>query len=62
MTKGAGITEKGEPYEARFPNKFWNLCVQYVARPQLISLNFQYSNFVDVHNQLRQADLSLEKK
>ena len=62
MTKGAGSTEKGEPYEARFPDKFGNLCVRYVARPQVISLYFKYSNVVDVHNQSRQADLSLEKK
>ena len=62
MTKGAGTTEKGGPYEARFPDKFENLCVWYVARPQVISLYFKYSNVIDVRNQSRQADLSLEKK
>ena len=62
MTKGAGTTEKGEPYEARFPDKFENLCVQCIARPQVISLYYKYSNFVDVQDQSRQADLILEKK
>ena len=62
MTKGAGITEKGEPYEARFLDKFGNLCVRYGARPQVIPFCFQYSNIVDVHNLSRQVDLSLEKK
>ena len=51
MAKGAGTTEKGEPYEAWFPDKFGSLCVLYVARPQVISLYFKYSNVVDVHNQ-----------
>ena len=62
MTKGAGTTKKREPYEAQFPDTFGNLCVRYVARPQVMSLYFKYSNIVDVHNQSRQADLSLEKK
>ena len=29
-TKGAGSTEKGEPYKARFPDKYGNLCVRHV--------------------------------
>ena len=62
MTKGARITEKEEPCEARFLDKFGNLCVRYITRPQVISLYFKYSNVVDVHSQSRQADLSLEKK
>ena len=61
-TRGAGSTTKGEPYEARFPDKYGNLCVRHIARPQVISLYFKYSNVVDIHNQSRQADLSLEKK
>ena len=36
--------------------------MQHVTRPQVIPLYFKYSNVVDVHNQSRQADLSLEKK
>ena len=52
-TTGAGSTEKGEPYEVRFPDKYGNLCVCHVSRPQVISLYFKYSNIVDVHNQSR---------
>ena len=61
-TKGAGSTEKEEPYEVRFPDKYGNLCVRHVSMPQVISLCFNHSNVVDVHNQSRQADSSLEKK
>ena len=61
-TKGAGSTEKGEPCKVGFPDKYGNLCVRHVSRPQVISLYFKYSNIVDVYNQPRQADLSLEKK
>ena len=61
-TRGAGSTEKGEPYEARFPDKYGNLCVRHVARPDCVSNFFKYSNKVDLHNQSRQFDLALEKK
>ena len=37
MTRGVGSTEKGEPYEARFPDKYGNLCIRHVARPECIS-------------------------
>ena len=60
-TRGAGRTTAGEPYEARFPEKFGNLCVRHVARPAIISKFFKYSNCVDLHNQARQFDLALEK-
>lgn len=60
-TRGAGL-EAGDPYEARFPDKYGNLCVRHVARPQVISNYFKYSNKVDVHNQVRQFDIALEKK
>ena len=61
-TKGAGSTDAGEPYEARFPDKFGNVCVRNVARPSIISNYFNFSNCVDLHNQARQFDLALEKK
>ena len=60
-TRGAGSTEKGEPYEARFPDKYGNLCVRHVARPDCVSNFFKYSNKVDLHNKSRQFDLALEK-
>ena len=62
LTKGAGSSKPGEPYEARFPDKFGNVCVRHVARPEVISLYFQVSNKVDLHNQARQYELKLEKK
>mmetsp|Transcript_23044 Transcript_23044/g.22118 ORF Transcript_23044/g.22118 Transcript_23044/m.22118 type:complete len:83 (+) Transcript_23044:1908-2156(+) len=41
---------------------YGNLCVRYVARLQIISNYFKYSNKVDVHNQVRLFDVGLEKK
>ena len=61
MTRGAGATRHGEPYEARFPDKFGNVCVRHVARPEIISNYFLYSNVVDLHNQGRKFDLALER-
>ena len=52
-TRGAGATRHGEPYEARFPDKFGNICVRHVARPEIISNYFLYSNVVGLHNQGR---------
>ena len=60
-TKGVGSTMPGEPYLARFPDKFGNVCSREVARPEIISNYFKYSNCVDLHNQARQFDLALEK-
>ena len=61
-TKGAGSTKGGEPYEAKFPDKFGNVCVRYIARPECVTTYFKFSNCVDLHNQARQYDLALEKK
>ena len=60
-TKGAGATKAGEPYQARFPEKFGNVCARHVLRPHVISMYFKHSNVVDVHNQARQFELALEK-
>ena len=62
LTKGAGSSKHGDPYEARFPDKFGNVCVRHIARPEIISTYFQVSNKVDLHNQARQYELKLEKK
>ena len=53
MTRGARTTRHGEPYEAKFPDKFGNVCVRHIARPEIISNYFLYSNVVDLHNQGR---------
>jgi len=60
-TSGAGTTEAGIPYEARFPDKFGFFCTCHILRPHVITLYFKSSNCVDVHNQARQFDLALEK-
>ena len=62
FTKGTGSTKSGKPYEVRFPDKYGNVCKRRIARPKVISTYFQYSNYVDLHNQARQFDLELEKK
>ena len=62
MTRGAGSTAHGQPYEARYPDKYGNVCCRHVSRPEIISNYFKYSNVVDLHNQARQFDLALEKK
>ena len=61
FNKGAGSTAPGEPYEARFPDAFGNVCIRHVKRPIVVSRFFKFSNQVDLHNQARQFDLSLEK-
>ena len=51
LTKEAGTTRHGEPHEARFPDKFGNICIRHVARPAIIFNYFKFSNVIDVHNQ-----------
>ena len=40
FTKGAGSTAPGEPYEARFPDKYSNVCVRQVAHPTIVAILF----------------------
>jgi len=61
FTKGAGSTAPGDSYEARFPDKYGNVCVRYVSHLELMTNYFKYSTFVDLHNQARKFDLRLEK-
>ena len=62
MTKGAGNSTDGEPYEAHFADKYGNVCVQLVRQPAILANYFKYSNRVDMHNQAQKFDLALEKK
>jgi len=62
LTKNAGSTMLGEPYHMKYTDSFGNVCTRYVDRPQVISHFFASSNKIDVHNQLRQDCLRLEKK
>ena len=62
LSKEAGLTSEGEPYEAWFPDRFQNVCFCHVARPQVVSNYFKYCNVVDdLHNQAWWFNLALEK-
>ena len=60
-SENAGSFDKGDPYIARFPDKNGNVNKREVPRPAVISDYFKVSNKVDIHNQLRQFCLQLEK-
>ncbi len=62
LTKNAGTTQLGEPYHMKYTDSYGNVCTRYVDRPDVISNYFAHSNTIDVHNQLRQDSLKLEKK
>jgi hypothetical protein len=60
-TKGAGHTEPGVCYEAKWKDDNMNTRSRDVPRPEIIAKYFLRSNGIDVHNQTRQSDLALEK-
>jgi hypothetical protein len=60
-TTGAGHTEPGDPYEARWKDENGNTNSRDIPRPEVCSKYFNFSNSIDVHNQSRQFDLKLEK-
>jgi hypothetical protein len=62
MSESAGSTEEGKPYQMKFPDAFGNVHVRSVPHPEVISDFFDDSNCVDIHNQLRQFAIKLEKK
>jgi len=62
ISKNAGSTRKGSPYEMKFSDSHGNVHVRLVDRPSVISEFFERSNAVDKHNQARQYELGLEKK
>ena len=62
LTRGARSPKNGEPYEARFLDKYSNVCVRCVAQPAIVSNYFKLSNCVDLHNQSCQFDLIIEKQ
>jgi hypothetical protein len=62
LTKGAGSTIDGDPYEMKFTDSYGNIVTRFVDRPDVISTFFKTSNAIDTHNQLRQDLLQLEKK
>ena len=62
LTKGAGSTILGDPYEMKFTDSYGNIVTRFVDRPEVVSTFFKTSNAIDTHNQLRQDLLQLEKK
>ena len=61
FTKGAGHTQEGKPYVAKWKDDNNNTRTRNVPRPDVISKYFGHSNVVDLFNQSRQFDLKLEK-
>ena len=53
-SRGSGSTDAGVSYEARFPDKYGNVCTRHVARPQVVSTYFKYYNCANLQNQARQ--------
>ena len=60
FTKGAGHTEKGVPCIATWKDENGNTCIREVPRPHVCSKHCAHCNTIDIHNQGRQGDLSLE--
>jgi hypothetical protein len=61
LTKTAGNSKPGIPYQMKYTDSFGNICSCYVDRPQVVSNFFAGSNVIDTHNQLHQ-DIKLKKK
>jgi hypothetical protein len=53
---------KGKPYEMKCMDLYENLCARFIDCPDVISKFFETSNIIDMHNQLHQDLLQLEKK
>jgi hypothetical protein len=60
--RDAGTTAPGRPYEMKYTDDYRNVQCCLVDCPELISNFFQDSNVIDMHNQVRQFELALEKK
>ena len=60
-TKGAGITEPGDPYLSRFLDIYSNILLRPVVHPHLLGRYFNACNATDNHNRMWQSDLALDK-
>jgi hypothetical protein len=61
MSKNAGSTKSGDPYQMKFSDNNGNMHSHDIPHPQVISDYFKESNCVDIHNQLCQYAVKLEK-
>jgi len=59
--KKSGSSKLGDPY-MKHTDSYGNICTHFVDLPQLISNYFAGSNAIDMHNQLGQDSLKIEKK
>jgi hypothetical protein len=57
----AGMTRHGKPYEMKWTDSHKILHIHHIDRPDSISKFFEQSNTTDIHNQLHQGQLALEK-
>jgi hypothetical protein len=62
LRENAGSTSEGDHYEMKYTDSYGNICTRLVDRPEVISNFFALFNVIDIHNQLRQDLLQLEKK
>ncbi len=60
-TQSAGHTKNGVSYLAKWKDKHHNTCAQYIPWPEIVSKYYQHCNTINVHNQMRQLELKLEK-
>jgi hypothetical protein len=61
LTKNGGMMKPGDPYQMKYTDSFCNICTRNADRPQVLSNFFAGSNVIDMHNQLPQDLLRLEK-
>ena len=57
----SGSSTLGEPYVAKWPDKYGNIKQRPVPRPDIVGKYYRVSNKIDTHNQLRQNELALEQ-
>ncbi len=60
-SENTGTTLPGKGYEARWTDRHQNTHCRKIDRPRVVSTYFERSNCIDIHNQVRQAELALEK-
>ena len=60
-SENTGTTLPGKSYEARWTDRHRNTHCRKIDRPRVVSTYFERSNCIDVHNQVRQAEVALEK-
>ena len=60
-TEGAGHTEPGDSYEAKWIDENGRMASRKISRPHMLSEYFKHSNQIDKHNHVRQSQLAIEK-